>query len=131
MIETPQEHLGWFDRLKNSMQIENLMGRLNLSKHALLDMALFLGIGFLFGFLWKRFANYIIASLLFIVIVIILHQLEIVNVSINWVKIQECCGIIPAREDADMLATIWSWSKMNVFIIFSFIIGFCFGAKVS
>lgn len=122
---------GWFDRLKNSLQLDRLAEKLNFSKHKLFDMALFFGVGFLSGFLWKRYANYFIAAVIFVAMIIILQQLDVVNFHINWVKIQECCGIEPAHPDADLLAMFWESAKKNVLIIFSFIIGFCFGAKVS
>lgn len=123
--------LGWFDKLKNGLQFEALAQKLNLSKYKLLDMALFLGIGFLIGFLWKRYANYVIAGIVFIGILVILNQLELIIIEINWIKVQECCGIVPASQDPDIVGGFWAWSKMNLLIIFSFIIGFCFGAKVS
>lgn len=123
--------VGWFERFKNSLQLDKLGEKLNFSKHKILDMALFFGIGFLSGFLWKRYANYFIAGLIFTGALILLSQLELINITINWLKFQECCGIVPARADADVLGMIWDWSKNNILIIFSFIIGFCFGAKVS
>ncbi len=123
--------IGWFDRLKNSLQLDKIAEKLNFSKHKILDMALFFGIGFLAGFLWKRYANYFIAALSFIGVLIIFNQLELINLNINWIKIQECCGVEPAQADTDVFAMLWSWAKNNILIIFSFIIGFCFGAKVS
>ncbi len=131
MVKSQNIEMGWFDKLKNTLQIDSLIEKLNLSKHKVLDMALFLGVGFLTGFLWKRYANYFIAGIIFVTILIILNQLDVVSVSINWVKVQECCGVEPARADADILNMIWSWASANILIIFSFIIGFCFGAKVS
>jgi hypothetical protein len=132
MVEsTGNIELGWFDRLKNSLQLDKLAQTLNLSKYKLLDMGLFLGVGFLLGFLWKRYANYVIAALIFVAVLMLLNQLDVVRVHINWIKVQECCGIVPAHQDADIVAMFWEWSKANILIIFSFVIGFCFGAKVS
>ncbi len=123
--------IGWLDRLKNSLQIDTLSQKLNFSKHTLLDMALFGGIGFLIGFLWKRYANYVIAVLIFVAVVLLLQQLDLLTITINWPKLEECCGVAPANENLDIMGRLWNWGKMNIFIIFSFIIGFCFGAKVS
>ncbi len=123
--------LGWFDRLKNSLQLDTIAAKLNFTKHKILDMALFFGIGFLSGFLWKRYANYFIAGIIFLAVLLVLQQLELLTISINWIKVQDCCGIEPARADADILGMLWDWSKTNVLIILSFVIGFCFGAKVS
>ncbi len=64
MVGSPKSvEVGWFDKLKNSLQLDKLAEKLNLSKHKFLDVALFFGIGFLSGFLWKRYANYFIAHL--------------------------------------------------------------------
>jgi hypothetical protein len=66
------------------------------------------------------------------VFLVILQQLDVVNVQFNWVKIQECCGIKPIQTGTtDILGAFWMWAKANILIIFSFAIGFCFGAKVS
>ncbi len=131
MVGANNVETGWFDKLKNSLQFDQLAEKLNISSHKLLDMALFFGIGFFIGFLWKRYANYVIASIFFIALLILLNQLEIITVTINWVKIQDCCGIRPVASDPDVISMLWQWAKENLLIIFSFIIGFCFGAKVS
>jgi len=132
MVGSPKSiELGWFDKIKNSLQLDAIAAKLNFSKHRILDMALFFGIGFLSGFLWKRYANYFIAGILFIAVLLLLQQLDLITVSINWIRVQECCGLQPARADADILGMLWDWSKTNVLIILSCIIGFCFGAKLS
>ena len=100
--------------LKIHYKLIQLSEKLNLSKHKLLDMALFLGVGFLIGFLWKRYANYFIAGIIFITILIIFNQLDLLLLSINWVKVQECCGVEPARADADILGMLWNWVRDNV-----------------
>lgn len=132
MIESSKNiEVGWLDKLKNSLQLDKISEKLHFSKHKILDMALFFGVGFLTGFLWKRYANYFIAAILFIALLLILNQLEIISITVNWIKVQECCGVEPSRADADILAMLWDGAKNNILIIFSFIIGFCFGARVS
>lgn len=123
--------MGWFERLKTALHFDDLMEKLDLSWYKLLDMALFLGIGFLIGFLWKRYANYVIALLFFCALLFVLSQLNILSITFNWVKIQQCCGVEPAVPDSDLVALLWNWMKNNILILFSFIIGLCFGAKVS
>jgi hypothetical protein len=123
--------MGWFDKLKNSLQLDAIAQKLNLSKQKFFEIAFFLGIGFLIGFFWKRYANYVIAGVIFITILILLHKLDLVTVAINWTRIQECCGITPVIPEADLVGTLWEWAKLNVLVIVSFIIGFCFGAKMS
>lgn len=131
MVQAPQVEIGWFEKIKNSLNADSIAQKLHLSKHKLFDIALFFGVGFLCGFFWKRYANYFIALLLFVAALIILQQLDLLFIKINWVKIQECCGIETVATDADLTAVIWSWIKLNVVVIFSFIIGFCFGSRLS
>jgi uncharacterized membrane protein (Fun14 family) len=131
MTDVPNVEIGWFEKLKNTFNIDAISQKLNLSKQTLLEAALFLGAGFVCGFLWKRYANYFIAFLIFIALLIILQQLDLLFIKVNWSKLQECCGIQPSVADSDMLTTFWSWVKMNVFAVFSFFIGFCLGVKVS
>lgn len=129
---TPQAiQMGWFDKLKNSLNLDTLAQKFNLSQYRLLDIGLFFGIGFLTGFLWKRYANYFIAGVIFATFLFILNQLDLFSFNVNWLKLQECCGVQQPQADADILVMLWEWIKMNVLIIASFVLGFCFGAKVS
>lgn len=130
--QTPQAaQLSWFDKLKNSLNLDTLAQKLNLSQYRMLDIALFFGVGFLTGFLWKRYANYFMAAVIFATLLFIFHQLDLISFGVNWMKLQECCGVQQPNPDADILAMLWQWVKMNILIIASFVLGFSFGAKVS
>ena len=131
MADVQNVEVGWFEKLKHSLSFDAISEKLNLSKQTLFEAALFLGAGFVCGFLWKRYANYFIAFLIFIAALIVLQQLDMLFIKINWVKLQECCGIQTLPADSDMLTMAWKWVKLNVFAVFSFFIGFCLGVKVS
>ena len=47
MVGASNVEMGWFDKLKNSLQFDKLAEKLNISSYKLLDMALFLGSVFL------------------------------------------------------------------------------------
>lgn len=126
-----QEQLSWFERLKQSFSFEKVMEALHVNKYTLINIALFATIGFFIGFFWKRYANYIIALFLFIGALIILQQLDFFYIEINWNKIQECCGVVPVESHTDIFNAIFSWAKINLIILLSFLIGFSFGTKVS
>jgi uncharacterized membrane protein (Fun14 family) len=123
--------IGWFEKIKNYIKFDDLLKKLSESKYKLLDMALFAGIGFLIGFLWKRYANYFIAFFVFLVGLIILQQTHIIEIQIDWLRIQKCCGVEPITRQTDMPSLVWEWFKANILIVFSFIIGFCLGTKLS
>lgn len=128
---TEQIELGWIDKIKSSLRLDRLAEKLNMSGARLLDMALFFGIGFFIGFLWKRYANYFIATIFFIAVLILVAQLELITITVNWEKVQDCCGIVPVGPEPDVLTALLDWAKQNMLILFSLVIGFCFGAKVS
>lgn len=125
------QEVGWFEKIKNYIKFDELLKKLSESKYKLLDMALFAGIGFLIGFLWKRYANYFIAFFVFLAGLIILQQVRVLDIHIDWLRIQECCGVQPITGHADMPSLVWEWIKANILIVFSFIIGFCLGTKLS
>lgn len=131
MVENPAvviEQSGWLDSAKS--KAGGLVEKIKESKGTLFDIALYAGLGFLVGYLVKKFSGYLIALAIFVVIILALQQFEFVFVSVNWAKIQSAFGIQPAPTgDTSMLVMVWEWMKINVLISVSFIIGFLLGLK--
>lgn len=130
MVENPVviQQAGWFDAAKS--KAGGLFEKIKDSKDTLFDIALYGGLGFLVGYLVKKFSGYLIMLAIFIVVILALQQFELLFVSVNWAKIQSAVGIQPAvTPDASMLGMVWEWMKVNVLISVSFIIGFLLGLK--
>ena len=131
-METPittTAEKGWLETFKQKLNIDGLMKKMNLSKERVFEIVLYIGIGFLAGFLFKKYAKYLFVVILTIVALAILHHLEFVNLTVNWDKIQ---GIQPisAPLDANVWSVYWEWIKANVAIVLSFSVGFFVGFKV-
>jgi uncharacterized membrane protein (Fun14 family) len=119
---------GWFDAIKDKSS--GLFDKIRDSKESIVDVALYAGLGFLLGYLVKRFSSYLIMIAIFMVIIIALQQFEIIFVAVNWTKIQSALGMQPAATvDASLMSSCWEWMKANVLISVSFIIGFLLGLK--
>jgi uncharacterized membrane protein (Fun14 family) len=119
---------GWFGTIKEKSA--SLFDKIRDSKESIIDVALYAGLGFLLGYLVKRFSSYLIMIAIFIVIIVALQQFEVIFVAVNWAKIQSALGMQPvATADASFLSSCWEWMKANVLISVSFIIGFLLGLK--
>lgn len=122
---------GLIDTIKESIQPEAVMKKLRMSRNTLIDIGLYGGIGFLTGFLLKKYSTLAIVFALFIILFIVLQQFGFMSVLINWSKVYELMGIQPAAVIGDnMLMMVWGWMKANWIISASFVIGFLVGLKI-
>lgn len=123
-----EHELSWFSRIKRSLKLDELTARLDLSRGRLIEMAVFLAVGFLVGILWKKYSNYVIAGFVFIGILILLQHMEIINIFVNWPIIQDFCGIQP---QGDLASACWQWTRAHVLSLIMFFVGILIGVKVS
>lgn len=122
---------GFFDRLKELLNPSKIAAKLHLSKDMLIDMILYLAVGFLVGFILKRFGTYIFVLALCIVGLIVLQQIGVISVVISWTKIHQLFGIQPASVlDSSTLTMYWDWVKVNMALVLSFSVGFLIGLKL-
>ncbi len=129
-VPTPTEP-GLMATLKERIQPEAMMEKLRMSRSTLIDIGLYGGIGFLTGFLLKKYGTYVIVFVLFISALLVLQQFEFMTVSVNWPKVHELMGIHPATVVGDnILMMSWEWMKANVIISASFTVGFLLGLKI-
>jgi len=130
VTKVPAEQ-GWFDSFKEKIHIDQWAEKLNLSKNRLIEIGIYLGIGFLTGFLLRRFSKYVIVFVLFILGIVLLNQFGIINVMVNWSKVNEVFGIQTIQKvDGGLIVIFWEWTKANLLVVFSFSIGFLIGLKV-
>jgi uncharacterized membrane protein (Fun14 family) len=116
---------GWADTLRERSKY--IMGKLHDSRAIILDILLYGGIGFLSGFLLRKYANYVAFLVLIVVGVIVMQQYNI----INWTYINDLFGFqhAPAM-NGDSFVAFWEWCKANAVIVVSWIIGLLIGLKV-
>ncbi len=117
------------ETFKQKMNIDGLMQKLNLSRGKLIEMGVWLGIGVLAGFLFKKYAQYLVIVVLTLIGLVALQQFGFINVGINWAKFQ---GLqpVPVAQGANLLTVYWEWVKANFAVVSSFAVGFFVGLKV-
>lgn len=123
--------LSWLDKIKSWINLDAVMAKLDFSKANLTEMILYLGIGFLSGFLVKKYSSYIFVVVLMIVGLVILQQYDVIMVTINWDKVQSVFGIQQATlVDENLFLIYWDWIKLNFTLVLSFSVGFLVGLRV-
>jgi len=129
-MENGQVSMSWLDRMKSSLNVDTMVQKLRMSKGKLIEIALYFGAGFLTGFLLRKYAQYVVVGIVFIVALAVLQQLDILSIVINWNKIYELFGMQPTTPGTQALGSYWEWVKNNFLLIFSFSTGFLLGLKV-
>lgn len=121
--------MGWLETVKQKLNIDGIIEKLNLSKSRLVEIGIYLGMGFLCGFLFKKYGKYLLVVVLTVVALAFLQQFKFIDIAINWEKIQ---GLQPidAPIGMGMLTFYWEWVKANFAVVFSFSVGFLVGFKV-
>lgn len=95
----------FFQSIKNTFE--------KLSTNFTVELALYLFIGLIFGFLFKYTSKYVISS--FIIIAISLWSLESLGaISINYCYIKELLGLSVDTQAPDLINYITSWIQNHI-----------------
>lgn len=122
---------GLIETLKNAMQPETIANKLGMDKNMLVDIGLYGAIGFITGFLLKKYSEYFIAMAIFIVGIVVLQQFDYISVSINVPKVHTMLGLQAAPVVGSGYGMLLlEWVKANVPGAASLVIGFLIGLKV-
>lgn len=121
----------FIESLKNAMQPETIANKIGMNKDTLVDMSLYGAIGFITGFLIKKYSEYFIAFLLLGIGIFVLQQFDYVSFSLNTPKIQELLGLEPMIVNDNYGMLFFEWIKANVAGAVSLLVGFLIGIKVA
>ena len=123
---------GMFGTLKEQLNVQSLMDKVRHSKDRFFEVGLYAGIGFVSGFLLKKYSTYVGVCVLMLIGLGVLHHLGVVNIMVNWDKMNELFGIQAAQTvTADsIIATVWEWIRLNMLISISYVVGLFIGLKV-
>lgn len=127
---TPQA--SWLDTLKDSLRLDVIKAKFYELQPTLIELGLCLGIGFLVGFILKKFGKFFAIIVGALVILGILQQLGFIVLSINWLKMQELFGVhaIPTL-DTPTLTLYLDWVKEHVMNVLLFVLGFLMGLRLA
>lgn len=122
---------GMVDSFKNFIEPENIANTIGVPKNTLIDVCLYGAIGFLAGFLIKKYSEYFIAFVFLIISLMILQQFGYISIVLNNAKIHEFFGLHYTSLMGDKYGTLLlEWMKINSIASASLIISFLLGLKV-
>jgi uncharacterized membrane protein (Fun14 family) len=123
------ETSGWWDTIK--MHIQNAWVKMQESQNLLLAIAIYGGIGFIVGYFLKKYAHFIVFSILLLVVLMLMHQFEYLTFIINWTKIQESlCMPAGVEMTAPSIATcVFEWTRAHLSEAISVVVGFLIGLR--
>lgn len=120
------------ESFKNAIQPETIAQRLGIDKNTLIDVGIYGAIGFIVGFLLKKYSEYFIALVLFLVGIIVLKQFGYITIEVNAAKIHDVLGLPSVFITTQgYSAMILEWLKSNIPAAASCVIGFLIGLKVA
>ena len=129
--EAHVENTGLIESLKNAMQPEVIANKIGMDKNVLIDIGIYGTIGFIIGFLLKKYSEYFIAAMLVMVLLMVLQQFDYISISINTPKIHQMLGLPSSSVVGDRYGVLlFEWMKANVAGSASLIVGFLIGLKI-
>lgn len=119
------------ESFKNALQPETIANRLGIDKNTLIDIGIYSAIGFIIGFLLKKYSEYFIAFVLFVVGIVVLQQFGYISIDFNTAKIHEMLGLQSIVITTDGYGVLLlEWMKSNVPAAASLVVGFLIGLKI-
>ena len=120
---------GFLEILKEKINFEVLKEKLNISKEQFVELATYFGIGFFTGFLFKKYARYLVISL--ILLAIALKYMESSGlITLHWDKIQTVVTVNQTAGFEPLYHVCLEWIKNHIALSISLVVGLIFGYKV-
>jgi uncharacterized membrane protein (Fun14 family) len=133
MIQTgTQKAGGLLDKIKESVQLDAWKKRLDMSRDTLIEIGIYLSIGFLSGFLLKKYSKFVFIALLTIFGILALQHVGLISIVIDWQKVHNMLGIqpVPYINQHNNFGAYWQLITENMAIVLSFSGGFLVGLKL-
>jgi len=124
--EATQQAQGWFEGAKE--KITSFFNNLNLNQQTLVEYLSYFGIGFLAGFIFKKYARgFILYALIFGGLIYALHYFGVVT--IDWTKLKELIGM-SAETGGFQTEPYMAWARKHIMQLLIGLIGFAVGYTV-
>lgn len=126
-----EQPAGWLSSLTHSFNFDDFLQKFNVSTVMLLEMLVYVGAGFVAGFLFKRYFKQVAVGLvLFFLAIKGLEYAGIGALSLNWVRIREIFGFEQGATLETIIKAQLAWMQGHVRQTISVAVGFLIGVKV-
>ncbi len=128
----PAPQTSLVESFKNAIQPETIANKLGMDKNMLIDIGIFGSIGFILGFLLKKYSEYFIALVLLIIGLMVLQHFDYLAISLNTQKIHDMMGLHSVPTVGVGYGSLLSeWVRSNIASTVSFTVGLLIGLKVA
>lgn len=120
------------ESVREKVNLQSFFEKVQDSHALLLDLAIYGGIGFLVGYLFKRYINAVITIIMFSTVLFVLQQFSLIAITIHWEILYELLGLTQLMHlvGDSLHLFFFEWAKANVFLVISWLIGLLIGIKV-
>ncbi len=106
----------WFSIVRS--KLESWYSALNLNFNTIVQLTLYCVLGFMIGFLSKRYCKFLIFFLIFSTLLLWgLHRLDVISFDI--IKLKSLLGILPTDTFDSTMRTWFEWIKVHMLISIS------------
>ncbi len=126
--ETESTVKGWLESLRETLHLDQLAEKLNISVETLGLTALYFGIGFIAGFLYKRIGRHLVFAVLGCILVLwLLSSFDLISIHTDNFK------ALAGFSTDDSIGTVFQmfgiWIKEHVFQVIAGLFGLYLGCK--
>ena len=110
---------------------EKIAKKFELTKEKSLQLAIYLGVGFLVGFLLKRYSRIVVTVVIVLLALLTLEYFQLIDLTVHWSKVRALIGMQPLPAfNGTFFTAMWESAKDNLAQVMSFSIGFLVGLKL-
>lgn len=121
--------LEWVRSIWDKISIKQWSNEIGGSSTDAVQTAIYFGLGFAIGFLFKKYFKFAFFTLLAsFLAILVLEYNQVLN--INWDALNVLMGFSPSADSGAILNNIFDWIKSNLIIFISATIGFLIGYKL-
>ncbi len=133
-MSTINENLhGFMDKVRmwwGEFNLQTLSEKVGGSSAEAIHAAVYFGVAFISGFLFKKYAKFLLLTLIFMVVT--LKVMEYNNlISFHWDTLQTMTGIEVPLDFNFVMKTSFAWVKQNILLTVAAALGFLVGYKLA
>ena len=121
--------IGWFEALKEKIRYD----KWPINRERLSEIALYVSVGFVVGFLFKKLNHYVWALVVAGLVIAGLAHLGLITFTVNWAHVDAFLGTqsVMAQANGNIGTVLWIWLQANAIVVISFLVGFWFGTSIA
>lgn len=122
---------GFLTKLSSLFSFDNFVNKLDLTRERCIEIALYCSIGFVIGFLCKKYNFYLFLFVVSVLIIVGLNYFDFITFTVHVDKINSFIGYQLVPSDTTFFTSCLHWIKEHIHASISFMVGFILGILVA